>query len=554
MSMSPIPSVTTAAGRNANAASRGTVAENASATPMSITTADRTGAARRGHCGSLSGLMLALIACTVSVPRVNVENHTALAVEASEVVTPLEIAIGNREVANAAATTSSACMALSRPPSAAGINRAARAPGTSAANRASRGAAIMAKRPAAPRPSASTKARRRARTASNCLSRLPRVPVRIAMGSFSRKPNVTANAKATAASVGRPRAKPVMIGNPTSAYAPCSRGKRLLLDGTDVFVGLGWPAGNIARAVDRLRPGRLAGRQHGKHLFLVYMPASYDSFELDRGLLERVLSKLGLPDIPPLDLEGLNHLYAAVSANIPNDNIQKRIWLTGSRSTPVTGGNPTEFFNNWLDHGTGGTCWAINGAMAALAEAVGFETRRITGSMLVDAAARGANHGSVIVTVDGVEYLVDAQIAAYEVLPLIPGKVSRAGLYLQELAATPHEQGYDIQFWPGHRRNSRTTFRTEPEYDPVDQEFFVRHYARSAASDEYSPFNRKLYICRHYADRTLSIWRGDRVVVAADGAITSTPLHGDERRQVLVEELGVSEEAATAVPPDDPAE
>lgn len=95
---------TKAAGRNANAASRGTLVEIAMAPLASITTAASAGVARRVHCMLLSRLILALIAWTISVPSANVVNHTALDVKASDQVTVLAIAIGNSEVANAAAT------------------------------------------------------------------------------------------------------------------------------------------------------------------------------------------------------------------------------------------------------------------------------------------------------------------------------------------------------------------------------------------------------------------------------------------------------------------
>jgi lauroyl/myristoyl acyltransferase len=55
-------------------------------------------------------------------------------------------------------------------------------------------------------------------------------------------------------------------------------------------------------------------------------------------LLDRVRTKLGLPSRPSLDLAGLNKIYAAYSGHVPNDNIQKRIWLAGDKSRPVTGG------------------------------------------------------------------------------------------------------------------------------------------------------------------------------------------------------------------------
>src|ERR1700722_13894824 len=84
-------------------------------------------------------------------------------------------------------------------------------------------------------------------------------------------------------------------------------------------------------------------------------------------LVEQVLAKLGLKNKPSLDLAGLNTLYAAICGSIPFDNVQKRIWFGTDQNKPSTGGDPTEFFENWVRHGTGGTCWPANGGMYALA-------------------------------------------------------------------------------------------------------------------------------------------------------------------------------------------
>jgi N-hydroxyarylamine O-acetyltransferase len=136
-------------------------------------------------------------------------------------------------------------------------------------------------------------------------------------------------------------------------------------------------------------------------------------------LVERVLGKLGLHGPPSVDLAGLNTVYRAFSSSVSNDNVQKRIWLTGDRASPVTGGDPAEFFENWLTHGTGGTCFPINGSFAALLEVLEFQVRRIVSTMMVPGAERGdSNHGSLVVSLEGVDYLTDAQCAGFEALPL----------------------------------------------------------------------------------------------------------------------------------------
>ena len=126
-------------------------------------------------------------------------------------------------------------------------------------------------------------------------------------------------------------------------------------------------------------------------------------------LMERVLDRLGLDSRPEVDLGGLNSLYAAFSGSVPNDNVQKRIWFAGDRSQPVTGGDPTEFFENWLHHGPGGTCFPINGALAALLQALDFPARRVGSTMMAPGATRGiSKHGTVLVSFDGIDYVSDA--------------------------------------------------------------------------------------------------------------------------------------------------
>ena len=267
-------------------------------------------------------------------------------------------------------------------------------------------------------------------------------------------------------------------------------------------------------------------------------------------LVERVLSKLGLTDRPTLDLAGLNTLYAAFSGNVANDNIQKRIWFAGDHTTHVTGGNPTEFFENWLAHGTGGTCWPINGAMAALVQSLGFDARRIVGTMIVEGYT-GPNHGSVLVALDGVDYLVDAQIAAFKALPLVPAKPASTGEGIHDISAAPIEGGFEVLWYTGHSREAPIPFHTETEHDPVDHAFFLAGYERSK-SRELSPFNESLYICRHFRESILTIGRKNKITIAADGAMNKSEITDTERKRMLVDEFSLSEEIVEALPPDVP--
>jgi hypothetical protein len=42
-----------------------------------------------------------------------------------------------------------------------------------------------------------------------------------------------------------------------------------------------------------------------------------------------------------------------VRARVPFDNVRKMIALRSAGHTPLPGGDAVEFFENWLEHGTG---------------------------------------------------------------------------------------------------------------------------------------------------------------------------------------------------------
>ncbi len=266
-------------------------------------------------------------------------------------------------------------------------------------------------------------------------------------------------------------------------------------------------------------------------------------------LVERVLLKLGFTDRPSLDLAGLNTLNAAYRGSVPFDNIQKRIWMAGERRTPVAGGDPTEFFESWLAHGTGGTCFPSNGALYALVHSLGFSARRIAGTVIVEGYPPGGNHGTVLVTLDGVDYLVDGNLGAFKALPLVPDTAASTGEGLHDISTVPIEGGFDVLWYQGHNRQEPLTFRTEPEHDPVDHAFFL---ARYELTKQLSVFNDALFICRRFPDSIMVIGRKNKITVAADGIMTRTQITDAERRATLVEELGISEEIAEALPPDVP--
>lgn len=271
-------------------------------------------------------------------------------------------------------------------------------------------------------------------------------------------------------------------------------------------------------------------------------------------LLDRVKSKLGLPNRASLDLAGLNKIYAAYSGRVPNDNIQKRIWLAGDKSGPVTGGEPAIFFENWLEHGTGGTCFPANGALCALLHALGFDAWRILGSVMMEGIEHDGNHGTVLVRIDETDYLVDAQLAAFSALPLIVGQSASTGDGIHDIYAVPRGEDFDIKWYPGSNRQTPMVTRLDLKRGPVDHDVFLAQYALSALRDRRrSPFNDALFIGRHFSDRILNVGRRTRTEIFADNVAKKREITLAERAQILVDEFEISAEIVNAIPPDEEA-
>ncbi len=271
---------------------------------------------------------------------------------------------------------------------------------------------------------------------------------------------------------------------------------------------------------------------------------------LPPGLVERILTGLGLTQRPKPNLAGLSTLYDAWSGHVPFDNIRKRIWFDGDRKKPAPGLDPFDFFESWLTHGTGGTCWPTASALYALAHSLAFEARRSAGAMSESGEiGTRAGHGTVLVALEGVDYLVDPSMLAFEPLPLITASSSATCDGIHAIRAVPLERGFDVYWRPGHSRDRPAQFRTLPEHDPVDHAFFVAGYDLSTES---GPFNDAVCACRRTRDSIVTVGRKNRIAVNADGVVSVAPLTDAERVRVLIDEIGLSEKIVDALPRDMP--
>jgi arylamine N-acetyltransferase len=273
------------------------------------------------------------------------------------------------------------------------------------------------------------------------------------------------------------------------------------------------------------------------------VPATTDGLAMD--LLERVLMRLGLAYRPASDFEGLQALYAAWCRTVPFDNVRKLIHVHNHDPDPLPGDDATDFFEAWLTYGTGGTCWAGNGALHALLVSLGFSAMRGVATMLV-APNLPPNHGTVLVECDGTRYVVDASILHSE------------PLRLDEHTPT----AVDHPAWGVRcgKRDGHWSIRWRPLHLPEGLDCRIDHLhatrerfrAQHEQTRPWSPFNYELAVRVIRGDTVVGAAFGQRVELDAAGGVSQQRLDVDGRLRLLVDELGMQEEIAQRLPPDMP--
>ncbi len=242
--------------------------------------------------------------------------------------------------------------------------------------------------------------------------------------------------------------------------------------------------------------------------------------------IERAFEKLGFSQLPSTDLKGLEEFYRAWCLNASFDNIRKMIAMQKEAAGELPGTTAEDFLQAWLEHGVGGTCWPITNALYTLLKAAGFDAIRATGSMWdlgID------NHGTIIVRIDGKDWLTDAGLFTMRPVPLVPGEVfiSKEPIFHAEI--DPDGDGFFL--WSVHPPLPHLLPCRLLDRD-VSHEVFAANYERSRGN--MSPFNAKLYARRAFPDH-LRVLSGNRLFeVRAEsrepkaGSLNMTELSGDQ--------------------------
>ena len=258
-------------------------------------------------------------------------------------------------------------------------------------------------------------------------------------------------------------------------------------------------------------------------------------------LVGAVLMRLGV-ERPSRDVAGLRSVYAAWCGSVPFDNTLKLMHTAEALPGPLPGSTADGFFDMWLEHGTGGTCWAGNGALYDLLAALGFDVQRAIATMLSAPPDKGPNHGSVIVTIDGGQWIADASILSGEPIRILgPESDNGAGPLprFEWLADKP------AVIW--RSLSAPDGFPCRIDRIGADWDEWDRLHQRTAA---WGPFNYQLNARLLRGNESFGAAQGQRFVFQPDGTLDVSPLEGEERTRFLIEDLGISEEIAGSVPRD----
>lgn len=262
-------------------------------------------------------------------------------------------------------------------------------------------------------------------------------------------------------------------------------------------------------------------------------------------LTERVLARIGFDRAPEPTLAGLSALYARWCANVPFDNLRKLIHVRAGNAGPLPGTTAEDYFNAWLQHGTGGTCWSGAGALQSLLTALGFDAVRAIGTMLV-APDLPPNHGSVRVTFDQAQYLVDTSILHGEPLRLEADAETRVAHPAWGVQCSRKEDRWHVQWRPLHKPDGFECRFERFDSHPAE---YAEFYERTRG---WGPFNYEVTARKNRNDSVIGLAFGHAVELRADGSVAREPVTHAERQRRLIEVMGYGEEIVRQLPEDVP--
>lgn len=201
---------------------------------------------------------------------------------------------------------------------------------------------------------------------------------------------------------------------------------------------------------------------------------------------------------------------------------------------------PDVFWRDFLEWGTGGTCFARVAALDALLSELGFATRKALGRVEKD-----FDHAALFVDVGGREWIADV---GFPLPGLLPGRGGEVETEVAALAATETVRGLGVRFVSGVPEGVR---RLEIFRDPVSEGEFLARWRETFRPG--SRFLEAVSLQRRGGPRVLTFARGE-VRVDDLHSRTRIPLAGDRPRRLAelfaIEEAVLSRAFSVAGDPD----
>jgi len=223
----------------------------------------------------------------------------------------------------------------------------------------------------------------------------------------------------------------------------------------------------------------------------------------------------------------LERLFGRFNSRVPFETASK-ILRDADVSDPAEKPRvPDVFWRDFVESGTGGTCFARVAAFDALLATLGFATRKALGRVLAD-----SDHAALFVAVGGAEWIADVGFPLPALLPAGGGEVETEVAALS-VAAT--DRGIGVRFTSGVPEGPR---RLEIFRDPVSEDEFLAQWRKTFRPD--SKFLTAVSLHRRDGPRVLTFARGE-VRVDDLHSRTRIPLLGDRARRVA-EVFGIDED------------
>lgn len=229
-------------------------------------------------------------------------------------------------------------------------------------------------------------------------------------------------------------------------------------------------------------------------------------------ILEDVLDALELSAEKP-SFPFLERLFGRFNARVPFETASKILRHADVSDSEEKPRVPDVFWRDFIDSGTGGTCYARVAAFDALLTGLGFSTRKALGRVQAD-----FDHAALFVAIGGAEWIADVGFPLPALVPAGGGDVETE---VAALSAAETDRGVDVRFASGVPEGPR---RLEIFRDTVSEEEFTARWRKTFRPD--SKFLTAVSL--HRRD-------GPRVLTFAGGEVRVDDLHSRTRIPLLAE-------------------